>query len=65
MNIMDIICKSDPKTNWDLYKKILNGSVNFTKYIEKIFAIEIFKEIEFSESYKKFKDGNNILLFFF
>lgn len=57
---MEIICKSDPKTNVDLYKNILNSSVNFTKYIEKIFAFEVSRETELSKSYKQFKDGNNI-----
>lgn len=57
---MEIICKSDPKTNVDLYKNILNSSVNFTKYIEKIFAFEESRETELSKSYKQFKDGNNI-----
>lgn len=59
MNIIDTICKSDQKTNIDLYVKFLNGMVNFTKYIEKIFATR--EENDFSTSYKQFQNGKNNL----
>lgn len=57
MNIIDTICKSDLKSNGDLYEQFLNGLINFTKYIEKIFTTEISKGNNFSTSYKQFKNG--------
>jgi len=45
--------------NIDLYVKLLNGLVNFTMYIEKIFVTQMSKENEFSTTYKSLKNGNN------
>lgn len=64
LNIVDTICKSDSNTNTDLYVKLLNGLINFTKYTEKIFATKISKENEFSVTYKLFKNGNNLFIYF-
>lgn len=64
INIIDDICKSDLNTNDDLYVKLLNGLVNFTKYIEKIFVSKMSNENELSTAYEQFNNGNNYLFFY-
>lgn len=57
MNIIDSIHKSNLKTKIDLYGQLLNGFINVTQYIEKIFVIEILNENAFSKIYIQFKKG--------
>jgi hypothetical protein len=61
MNIIDSLHESDSKTKIDLYVKLLNGFINFTQYIEKIFDSEILKENAFSKIYGQFNEGKNEL----
>ncbi|XP_025409081.1 serendipity locus protein alpha isoform X2 [Sipha flava] len=67
MNIIDSLHESDSKTKIDLYVKLLNGFINFTQYIEKIFDSEILKENAFSKIYGQFnealKEYNACLIF--
>jgi len=61
MNIIDTIHSSDPNTNMDLYVYFLNGMINFSKFIEKIFATALFENKELSMTYEQYKNGKNIL----
>ncbi|XP_022181652.1 serendipity locus protein alpha [Myzus persicae] len=57
MNIIDTIHKSDPSTNMDLYVYFLNGMINFSKFIEKIFAKALFENEELSTTYEQYKNA--------
>jgi len=59
--MIDTIHKSDPNTNMDLYVKLLNGMINFSKFIEKIFPTALIKIKELSTTYEQYKNGKNIL----
>lgn len=61
MNIIDTINKSDPNTNMDLYVYLLNGMINLSKFIEKIFTTTLFENKELSTTYKQYKNGKSIL----
>lgn len=58
MDIIDTINKSDSKVNIDLFVKLLNGLVNFTKYIEKTFTPEMSRENNLFTFLKQYKNGN-------
>jgi len=45
----------------DLYVYFLNGIINFSKFIEKIFATALFENKELSTTYEQFKNGKNLL----
>lgn len=62
MNIIDTMCKNNPNTNIYLHEKLLNGFVNFKKYIEKVFNSEISKQNIFSIEYRQFKNGNYTII---
>lgn len=64
MNIIDSIYKNDPITNMDLFVKFSNGMINYSKFIEKIFATTIFRNKDFSTTFEQFKNGKNILVTF-
>lgn len=64
MDIIEKICRCDSKINADLYVHLLNGFVNFNKYIEQIFETEIIKKDEFSRTYEQFKNGINEFVYF-
>ncbi|KAL4111826.1 hypothetical protein QTP88_015711 [Uroleucon formosanum] len=57
MNIIDTINKSDPNTNMDLYVYLLNGMINLSKFIEKIFTTTLFENKELSTTYKQYKNA--------
>ncbi|XP_029344543.1 serendipity locus protein alpha isoform X2 [Acyrthosiphon pisum] len=57
MNIIDTLQKSDPNTNVDLYVYLLNGMINFSKFIEKIFTLTLFENKELSTTYKQYKNA--------
>lgn len=58
MDIIDTINKSDSKVNIDLFVKLLNGLVNFTKYFEKTFTPEMCKENDIFTFFEQYKNGN-------
>jgi len=60
MNIIETIHKNDPDTNVDIYIKFTNEMFNFSKFVEKIFVTELFKNKEISTTFKQFKNGKNI-----
>jgi len=45
----------------DLYTNLLNGMINFSKFIEKIFATALIENKELSTTYEQYKNGKNIL----
>lgn len=61
MDIIDTIHNSDPNTDMDLYVYFSNGIINFSKFIEKIFATALFENKELSTFYEQFKNGKNLL----
>jgi len=61
MNVIDTIHNSDSNTNMDLYVYFLNGVINFSKFIEKIFSTALFENKELSMTYEQFKNGKNLL----
>ncbi|VVC40663.1 Serendipity locus alpha [Cinara cedri] len=57
VDIFETIIKSNSKIKIDLFLKLLNGFVNFTKYIEKIFVTEMSKDNDVFKFFKQYKNA--------
>lgn len=63
MNFIDTIHTTDLKTNAHLYMALLNGLINFKKYMDKIFVTEMYnKNNKLFTNFEQFKNGKHFVL---